>query len=325
MTGLRRALAALALIVVPLGASADAADASADGSLLEQAPVVFTDEQLAELAASEPDLRETLQRVEIRSITYLSGGLRVKGYLLAPKDGDALPAVIFNRGGNREFGAWTDERVARVLAPIASWGYVVVASQYRGNGGGEGREEFGGLDVDDVLNLIPLLGSLPRVDEARLGMVGWSRGGMMTYLALARTDRIAAAAIGAGVADAFAAVAERPELEQLVFSELVPGWEEEREAALEARSAIRWPERLHGQTPILLLHGTADWRVSPLQALRMATALYEVKHPFRLVVLEGGDHGLTEHSEEVDRVLRDWLDRYVRDREPWPSLEPHGR
>jgi hypothetical protein len=57
----------------------------------------------------------------------------------------------------------------------------------------------------------------------------------------------------------------------------------------------------------------------------MAAALYEVKHPFRFVFFEGGDHGLSEHRAEMDRLIKDWLDRYVRDRQLWPSLEPHGR
>jgi dipeptidyl aminopeptidase/acylaminoacyl peptidase len=57
----------------------------------------------------------------------------------------------------------------------------------------------------------------------------------------------------------------------------------------------------------------------------MARALLAAKKPFRLVMLEGGDHGLREWREEVDRVVDGWLDRYVRDGEEWPSLEPHGR
>jgi hypothetical protein len=56
----------------------------------------------------------------------------------------------------------------------------------------------------------------------------------------------------------------------------------------------------------------------------MAAALYAVQHPFRCVFFEGGDHGLTEYRDEVDRLTRDWFDRYVRDQQPWPSLEPHG-
>lgn len=57
----------------------------------------------------------------------------------------------------------------------------------------------------------------------------------------------------------------------------------------------------------------------------MAAALYESRQPFRFVFFEGGDHGLTEHRDEVDRLARSWLDAYVRDQRPWPSLEPHGR
>jgi len=109
-----------------------------------------------------------------------------------------------------------------------------------------------------------------------------------------------------------------------VFSELVPDYDKNKEAALDARSAVRWPEKLNKKTPILLLHGTADWRVHPTEALTMVSKLYESKHPFRFVLFEGGDHGLSEHREEVDRLARDWLDRYVRDKKPWPNLEPHG-
>jgi dipeptidyl aminopeptidase/acylaminoacyl peptidase len=263
--------------------------------------------------------------VEVLSITYLSDGLEVKGYLAMPTAGENLPCVIFNRGGNREFGAISDEQAAKTLGKIASWGYVVVASQYRGNAGGEGREEFGGADVNDVLNLIPLLESLPRADATRIGMFGWSRGGMMTYIALTRTNRIAAAIVGAGIVDLFDSVERRPEMEANVYLELIPDYVDNRETALETRSAIRWPEELSKTTPILLLHGSADWRVHPTQALHMAMALYESEHPFRFVFFEGGDHGLTEHQEEVDRLVQDWLDRYVRDQRPWPSLEPHGQ
>ncbi|HYG68009.1 MAG TPA: prolyl oligopeptidase family serine peptidase, partial [Anaeromyxobacteraceae bacterium] len=125
--------------------------------------------------------------------------------------------------------------------------------------------------MDDVLNLIPLLDRHPRADPSRIGMRGWSRGGMMTYLALARTDRIRAAVVGGAMTDAFDTVARRPEMEG-VFAELVPRWAEERETALAARSAVRWAERLPEGTPILLLHGSADRRVHPAQALRMASA-----------------------------------------------------
>lgn len=73
-----------------------------------------------------------------------------------------------------------------------------------------------------------------------------------------------------------------------------------------------------------MLHGTADWRVSPQSAQRMATALLDSAHPFRLVLMEGSDHSLSEHQGERDRLTREWFDRYVRDEAPPPDVVPHG-
>ena len=315
----------LASLCVALLVGATACQASAqNGKLVDSSAVKLQDNVVQKLETAHPELRDISNRIDIKAITYLSDGLKVKGYMAMPRTGDRVPCVIFIRGGNREFGALTDERAAVLLGRVASWGYVVVASQYRGNVGGEGKEEFGGKDVNDVLNLLPLLESLPRADVTRVGMWGWSRGGMMTYLALTKTDRIAAAVVGAGMADALVTIQRRPEMEKQVYAELIPNYATDKDAVLAARSAVRWPEKLHKKTPILLLHGSADWRVHPTEALTMASKLYESKHPFRFVFLEGGDHGLGEHREEVDRLVRDWLDRYVRDKKPWPSLEPHG-
>ena len=312
---------ALALLIMLASHTAVAQN----GKLIEAVDVHLSDEALTRLAAFEPTIRDIVAQVDVKAITYLSDGLRVKGYLAAPKQGDKLPCVIFNRGGNRAFGVIKRGQAAARLGKIAQHGYVVVASQYRGNEGGDGQEEFGGADVNDVLNLMLLLASLPQADASRVGMYGWSRGGMMTYLALSRTNRMAAAVIGAGLADLLDTAQRRPRMEQRVFSELIPNYGQDKEAALRARSAIRWPEKLAKTTPILLLHGSADWRVHPSQALHMAAALYENQRPFRFVFFEGGDHGLSEHRQEVDRLVQAWLDRYVRDRQPWPSLEPHGR
>src|SRR4030095_14955865 len=82
-----------------------------------------------------------------------------------------------------------------------SSGFVVIGSQYRGNDGGEGREEFGGADVCDVLHLIPLARALGYVDMHNVFMLGWSRGGMMTYLALKHEIPVNAVAVGGGLTD----------------------------------------------------------------------------------------------------------------------------
>lgn len=321
-----RTLGTLLLGAVVYAAVAGVTPARAfDGELLDTVRVILPDSVITRLEGSLPGMRTIIATVDVWKITYRSDSLRVKGYLAVPKSGGRLPCVIDNRGGNRDYSQWTDARAISRLGRIAAWGYVVVASQYRGVDGGDGVEEFGGRDVNDVLNLIPLLATHPRADTTRIGMYGWSRGGMMTYLALTRTDRIRAAIIGAGMADLSDMIRRRPEMETEVVAQLVPGFATRRDEALAERSAVRWPERLAPATPILLLQGSADWRVDPGQALTMTARLYALRRPVRLVFFEGGDHGLTEFQAEVDRLTHDWLDRYVRDRTAWPSLEPHGR
>jgi dipeptidyl aminopeptidase/acylaminoacyl peptidase len=179
--------------------------------------------------------------------------------------------------------------------------------------------------VADVLNLIPLLDSLDKeADADRIGMIGFSRGGLMTYLALAGTDRLRAAAIVAGVTDSRFTIEDRPDMETFVYAELIPDYWNVKEEALAARSPIEWPGRLCPTTPILLLHGTADWRVHPTESMRMAEALFELRRPFRFIMYEGADHGLSEFRAEAYGEIRHWLDRYVRDMEELPNLEPHG-
>ena len=73
--------------------------------------------------------------------------------------------------------------------------------------------------------------------------------------------------------------------------------------------------------PIVMAGGK---KLPELDALTMALKLYACKHPFRLVFFEGGEHNLFEHFDEAARLIRNWLDAYVRDRKPIPNMEPHG-
>jgi dipeptidyl aminopeptidase/acylaminoacyl peptidase len=296
-----------------------------DGRILVNRPITPSESAIKDAESRNPAAGKWHSQMTISEITYLSDGLKINGFLLVPSGAGKFPCVIYNRGGTGDLGALVRERVPfGLLAKIASAGYVVVASQYRGNNGSEGRDTHGGADVNDVLNLIPLLGSVPQCDVGRIGMYGQSRGGMMTYLALTRTDRIRAAVVDAGSADLFDMAKERPKLAKL-YLDAAGASEADAEAVFAERSAVRWPEKLNKNTPLLLLHGTSDWRVRPEEVFAVAQALYRTRHPFRLVLFEGGQHNLVEHRDEADRILVAWFDKYVRDREPWPALEPHGR
>jgi dipeptidyl aminopeptidase/acylaminoacyl peptidase len=298
-------------------------DSRQSGVFVSQKPFTLSDKDNELISKLDAALPAKLGTQRFSDIQYLSDGLRVTGMLAVPGRPGTYPCIILNRGGNLEFGAWTHVSFAGLVGPLVDAGYVVIASQYRGNAGGEGKEEFGGADVDDVLNLIPLLSSVPQADTSRIGMYGGSRGGLMTYLALARTDRIKAAVVRAGASDMFDSLRERPDMEK-VNAELIPNYATRKDEELRARSPVLWADKLNPKTPILLMQGTADWRVSPEQGFAMAEALYRAKHPFRLVMFEGASHQLPEFREELYRLTIDWFNTYLRDGKPWPSLEKHG-
>ena len=268
-----------------------------------------------------------LDEVVMKTFFYESDGLKVKGYMAYPKGtSKKLPVIIYNRGGNREFGNLNKYKMTFIIAKAASWGYVVLASQYRGNDGGEGMEEFGGSDVNDVINLVDVAKNIPFADETNIGLYGWSRGGMMTYLTLMKSNQFKAAAVGGAVTNLKEMDDKRGgEMGVYVYSELMPGYEKNKDSVMAIRSAIYHADKLPKTTPILLVHGTSDWRVIPEQSIKMSLELQKYKVPYRLVMFEGGDHGLSEFRKEVNDQVKAWFDKYLKNNQSLPDLEPHGR
>tara|TARA_B100000809_G_C15047976_1_gene497945 strand:+ start:66 stop:1034 length:969 start_codon:yes stop_codon:yes gene_type:complete len=264
-----------------------------------------------------------LDNIDIYKITYLSDGLKINGFLAKPKKKGKYPCVIYNRGGNREFGSISIVSAAIGLGQISKEGYVVIASQYRGNGGSEGKEEFGGEDVNDVTILTEVLKEIEVADTNRIGMYGWSRGGMMTYIALTKTKKIKAAVVGGAPSDE--TIIDRPRMETNVYAELIPNYANNKEIELEKRSAIKWVDKFPKDVPILMLHGNSDWRVKPEQSLTLALEFEKNRIPYRLIMFEGGDHGISEHKEEVNEQVLKWFDKYLKNDGPLPNMEYHGR
>ncbi len=271
------------------------------------------------------DAYKYMDSIEMYHITYLNEGLKINGYLVKPKRKGTYPCVIYNRGGNREFGSLKIAHAAIILGQIAKEGYVVIASQYRGNGGSEGKEEFGGSEVSDITILTEVLKEVEGANTSKIGMYGWSRGGMMTYIALTKTDKIKAAVVGGAISDNYKIIRDRPDMETAVIAELIPNYYKNKKLELDKRSAIKWANKFSKKVPILILHGNADWRVKPEQSLRMALEFEKYRIPYRLIIFEGADHGISEHEKEVDAQVINWFNRYLKNEEAIPNMEYHGR
>lgn len=261
--------------------------------------------------AAEYERMRAYQGFECWRIRYLSDGLQVVGYIWKPQDtqGKKLPLIIFNRGGNREFGKLTPSWRFGFYHFVAN-GFVVLGSQYRGNDGGEGREEFGGAEIRDVMHLIPLAQSLPYVDRNNLFMLGESRGGMMTYLALKHHVPVNAAAVVGALANVEASLEQRPELVR-AWKDLIPNFETHRTDRLRERSVVHWAEEIN--TPVLILHGNADWRVeTKTQALTLAQRFQELGKMYELIIYARDDHGLSFNIEDSERRIVEWFKRHMK-------------
>lgn len=265
---------------------------------------------------------QRFQGVSFYEIMYRSDSRNIRGFLaLPPATGEPMPAVVFNRGGSGPQGALNDVSASQFLCLYASWGYVAVASNYRGTGGSEGEEEWGAGDVNDAMNLLPLLHSFSYVDGDRIGLIGGSRGGMMALQMLARTDAFRAA-VTFGAPTALYGLPSSAYIYKTMSRYLARNANADEEA--KKRSAVEWAGELSTNTPLLLLHGSGDRRVDPEHALLLAAQLQKYRVPYRLVLYENADHVLAGRRKESNAEIRQWLDTYVRDKAPLPRVGPHG-
>src|SRR3989344_3971192 len=219
--------------------------------------------------------------------TYMSKNGKVSGMLAVPKlpATKKLPCIIYNRGGYKDFSILRSGAVFKNLGFLVVEGYIVIASQYSGNMLSEGKDEYGGRDIDDVIALHDILKIITMADTRRIGVYGGSRGGMMAFLLMRKVQWIKAACVVSGLYNLVKTAKRRPEMKQ-VFKEAFGGSQKE----LVKRSVEYWTDTLPKNIPVLMLHGGSDLRASSLDALETSKKFIERKVPHRLVLFESADH-----------------------------------
>ncbi len=130
--------------------------------------------------------------IDFQKVSYRSsvGDLDVPAYLFQPLDkgpARSRAAMVWVHGGVH--GNWGLTMFPFVKEAVER-GYVIIAPDYRGSiGYGEAYHkeiDYGGYEVDDVISAAGYLASLPHVDPARIGIMGWSHGGYITLLSIFR-------------------------------------------------------------------------------------------------------------------------------------------
>jgi len=253
--------------------------------------------------------KDVFENTIVEKITYLSDGLKIKGYLAYQKnnDGKKFPCIIWNRGGYENKGAIDKFSARGMYGLIAGWGYVVFASQYRGNAGSEGKEELGGSDVNDILNLIPLADEIPFADKNKWGIEGWSRGGMMTYLTLLKNPNFKCAVLVGAISNLKDYVLTSDNRNS-IYKKIIG--EDNFKKKLEERTIVNFADKLP-KIPYILMHGKSDETVPVEQTIKLAKRFDDLDFTYELKLVEGGDHYLKKHRKEVDELKRNWFEKHL--------------
>ena len=289
---------------------------------------------------SHPQLPSELyaiENTELRRLTYIQNkfadslsfaavskfvsksrdGASISGLLfLAPNERkEKLPLIVFIHGGPVAQDEFSFDLSRQMLA---ARGYAVAAVNYRGSSG-RGIDfsksiyaDWGNKEVMDVLGAVDHLVSIGVADPERLGIGGWSYGGILTNYTIATDNRFKAASSGAGSSLQLSLYGVDQYILQL-DNELGQPWKNNN---FEKYLKLSYPF-LHAdkiKTPTQFLSGEKDFNVPTIGSEQMYQALRSQGIPTELLIYPGQFHGFTRPSFIKDRFERyyQWFDKYLK-------------
>ena len=243
-------------------------------------------------------------------------GTDVHGLIVKPPSfqaGRKYPALLRIHGGpnGQDTNAFNFEREA-----LAASGYVVVAVNYRGsNGRGSAYQkaifaDWGNKEVVDLLGAMDYVQKLDYVDPLRLGIGGWSYGGILTNYTIATDGRFKAAISGAGSSNQISMYGTDMYITQYE-NELGPPWKNQ-DLWIKLSYPFFHADRI--RTPTLFMGGEKDFNVPVLGGEQMYQALRSLGVDTELVIYPNQFHGITIPSYKKDRLDRyiAWYDKYLK-------------
>ncbi len=275
------------------------------------------------LSHTNDSLMAGLDLAEVRNIHFNSAdGTEIEGWVYFPpdfEDGNRYPTILRIHGGPAGMygvGFSTEPQI------LAAHGYLVVQVNPRGSSGygfdftRAIRQKWGTLDLQDVMAGVDHVIDQGWADPDRLGVGGWSYGGILTNYVITKSDRFKAATSGASMGLMVANYGH--DHYQLWY---------DREWGLVWENREVWEELspfndiANVTTPTLFLGGESDWNVPILNSEQMYQALKRRGIDTRLVVYPGQPHGLRIPSYNVHRYKEylAWYDKYVKGESPSES------
>jgi dipeptidyl aminopeptidase/acylaminoacyl peptidase len=297
----------------------------ADGSLVMlggttvETPEVHALEggKLRRLTKVNDDLLTQLQLATTEDFTSTSkDGTVVNGLIVKPASytpGKKYPTLLYIHGGpnGQDDHSFTFENEW-----FAANGYVVLNINYRGSSArGEAYQkaiyaDWGNKEVVDLLGAVDQAVASGIADPDRLGIGGWSYGGILTDYTIATDTRFKAAVSGAGSALQLSMYGSDQYITQYEQEIGLP-WKT-RELWLKISYPFFQADRI--KTPTLFMGGEKDFNVPIIGSEQMYQALKSQGVDTQLVIYPGQFHGLTNPSYQRDRWERNlaWFDKYLK-------------
>ena len=253
---------------------------------------------------------------EVRDVSFASGDAEIHGYVTLPDGFDPAqryPLLAYLHGGPVYQHSHEFDLEPRLFAAA---GYAVLSVNPRGSSG-RGFDfsraiyaDWGNLDALDISAGITHVIEGGIADPHRIGVFGWSYGGILTDYMIASDPRIRAAVSGAGVANVLATFGVDMYAREYVF-ELGTPWEN-FDTWRKLAYPFLHPERI--SAPTLFQCAGDDDNVPCAGAQQMYQALKVRGVPTRLIVYPGQNHGLDVPSYLVHRMHSDieWFDRWLK-------------
>src|SRR5215203_6719161 len=273
--------------------------------------------QLRKLSAHNDAWLEKVQLASVEDFTTKAkDGTVVNGLLFKPPSfapGTAYPTLLNIHGGPNG----QDEHAFDFEGQwLAANGYVVLQVNYRGGAGRGSRyqkaifADWGHLEVVDLLAGVDYAIAQGIADAARLGIGGWSYGGILTNYTIATDPRFKAAVSGASSSLQTTMYGVDQYIVQYE-AELGPPWKNP-DGWMKVSYPFFHADRI--RTPTLFLCGEKDFNVPVAGVEQMYQALKSLNVDTGLVIYPGQFHGLTTPSYLRDRLQRyvAWYDKYLK-------------
>ncbi len=244
-------------------------------------------------------------------------GTKVSGLFFKPADSanKKLPFILFIHGGPV---AQDDYGFDFTRQMLAAGGYGVAAVNYRGSNG-RGLDfskaiyaDWGNLEVQDLLGATDYLVNEGLIDPEKLGIGGWSYGGILTDYTIASDTRFKAACSGAGSAMQLSMYGIDQYLLQWNEEIGLPWVKEDLERYMKLSYPFTHADKI--KTPTLFMASENDFNVPTQGTEQMYAALRTLGVPTQLVIYPDQNHGISVLSYQVDRYKRylDWYAKYLK-------------